>query len=137
MVTLRFLKKQTAEDQKILKRLLALFQKHNKRLFKKLPKRIHIVEVSPTFSKKLNRIYRKKNKPANVLSFVYDRSYAEIILTPGIIRKEAKKSRQSFKKALGRMIIHGMIHCSGLDHERSKSEERKSEVLERKLLSSI
>lgn len=123
--------------QKILKRMFPLFRKQNKRLFKNLPKHIRVISVPPAFSQNLNRIYRKKNKPANVLSFVYDREYAEIILTPAVIQKEAKKSGESFKKILVKMIIHGMIHCSGLDHERSKKQERAFEELEQQLLNSI
>lgn len=117
--------------------MLALFRRRNKRLFKKFPRLIYIIEISPAFSQKLNRVYRKKNKPANVLSFVYDKEYAEIFVAPAVIRREApkaKKTGESFKNALVTMIIHGMIHCSGLDHERSKKQAHAFKRLEEKIL---
>lgn len=137
MMPALFFKKSALVNRKTLKRLLRLFKERDRALFKKLPKLIYLIEVSPAFSKKLNRKYRKQNKPANVLSFVYGREYAEIILTPIVIRREAKKSGESFNNALVKMIIHGMIHCSGLDHERSKRDERLFEELEQKLMKQL
>ena len=101
---------------------------------RKLPKDVSVIFITSNFSQKLNKRYRQKNKSANVLSFVYGREYAEIFITPARIRKEAAKLGESFKKRLVKMIIHGMIHCSGLDHERSPKEEKQFENLEKKLI---
>jgi probable rRNA maturation factor len=98
-----------------------------------MPRSILILFVAPSVSRKLNRIYRKKNKPTNVLSFVYDTAYAEIFITPVVVKIEAALSGETLEYALVKVIIHGIIHCSGKDHEISMTEERAFESLERKL----
>ena len=103
---------------------------------KKLPQEITVLFVSSLFSRALNRMYRKKDAPTNVLSFIYD-SYAEIFITPAVVRKEAKKYGESCVFRLAKMIIHGMIHCGGIDHEASVAGERKFEALERKILKNL
>ena len=124
-------KKKILSLLRIIERRLPLFFK------KKLPKHINLLFVSPVFSKKLNQIYRDKNKPANVLSFVYDTTYAEIFITPAVLKKEMKKYALSYEKLLAKMIIHGIIHCSGLDHDISEKDARRFDLLEKKLLNSL
>ncbi|MDZ4299392.1 MAG: rRNA maturation RNAse YbeY, partial [Candidatus Sungbacteria bacterium] len=49
---------------------------------RRLPEEIAIVSVSSKESQKLNRLYRTKDRPTNVLSFFYDKTYGEIIVCP-------------------------------------------------------
>ena len=102
-----------------------------------LPREIAVVAVSVRKSLALNRQYRKKDKAANVLSFYYAKEYGEIIICPAIIRAEAKKAKHTFQHQMTWYILHGMIHLSGLHHERSSAAARKTEVLERKILATI
>lgn len=80
--------------------------------------------VSPREIKKLNQKYRKKNRPTDVLSFLYEDS-GEIILCPEVIRQNAKQFKNSFKKELNRILIHGLLHLVGYDHEGSKAEAER------------
>lgn len=100
---------------------------------KNLPLELAIIFISSGISQKFNSCYRKKRKPANVLSFIYD-GYAEIFITPAVVKKEAEKNKENYLFYLVKMIVHGMIHASGADHELSKSAESAFEALEQKTL---
>jgi|GEM_PF-1119003 len=135
-----------------------------------LPGEIAVVPVSAAESRLLNRRYRRKNKAANVLSFLYpdtilsssgltrgsrvkmldsrvrgndrwdrgkDRLYGEIIVCPSLIRVEAKAQQHTFEYQMTWMIAHGMIHLSGLHHEVSAADSKKSEALEKKILQNL
>ena len=65
----------------------------------------------------LNRVYRGKNKPTNVLSFQEEElGLGELVLCPTVIRKDAKKYGITFKAELSRIFIHGLLHLVGYDH---------------------
>ncbi|MBI4101635.1 MAG: rRNA maturation RNase YbeY [Candidatus Nealsonbacteria bacterium] len=85
--------------------------------------------VSSREIERLNREYRKKNRPTDVLSFLYEDS-GEIVLCPEVIRKNAKAFGTSFKKELNRILIHGLLHLVGCDHEGSRKEAAKMEEKE-------
>ena len=104
---------------------------------KGLPADIAVVEVSEKESWRLNRAYRGKDKPADVLSFRYDPEYGEIIICPGVIRREAKIQKHSFEYQLAWMIVHGIIHLAGLHHEASIVSARRAERIEQRILDKL
>ncbi|MBI4217368.1 MAG: rRNA maturation RNase YbeY [Parcubacteria group bacterium] len=82
----------------------------------------------------LNRIYRKKNKVANVLSFplsdargksIPELGLGEVILCPAEIRKDAEKYGISYTKALAWMLIHGILHVLGHTHRQMIKKETR------------
>lgn len=101
---------------------------------RKLPKKISIISIGERQAATLNRRYRKKNPPANVLSFRYGPDYGEIVLCPSVIRSEAKKQGNSYSFQKKWMIIHGFLHLAGVHHEKSRQAQRRFERLEQKLL---
>jgi len=76
--------------------------------------------------KKLNFKYRQKNYPTDVLSFEdKERDYlGEVIICPAEIRKNARQSKINFKEELARVLIHGILHLLGYDHQKSREQER-------------
>lgn len=106
-------------------------------LKKRLPKAIVIVPVNKKKSAEINRRYRGKNKPANILSFSYGRDYGEILICPALIRREAKEQGHSYRFQRTWMILHGLLHLAGLDHEKSSKERKRFEKLENRLLKTI
>ena len=93
---------------------------------------LSIAFVSPDEIKKLNKKYRKKNKPTDILSFGkvssnkvlgFTLDLSEVIICPEVVRKNAKKFGTTFKKELAKMLVHGILHILGYDHEKSKAEE--------------
>jgi len=102
-----------------------------------LPARITVAAVSVREALALNRRYRKKHKPADVLSFFYGPEYGEIILCPSVIRGDAKTQGNSYAYQLTWMIVHGMMHLTGLHHERSVTRAKRVERTEQKILAQL
>jgi probable rRNA maturation factor len=81
----------------------------------------------------LNRAYRGKDKPTNVLSFAAldaDRPKAgmpwllgDVILAAGVIAREAKAQRKKLDHHLSHLAVHGVLHLLGYDHEVDKEAE--------------
>lgn len=94
---------------------------------------INIVFVTSKRSRELNRKYRRKDKSTNVLSFTDSR---DVVLTPEVIKKEARRYRFSFKEWMVRLAVHGILHLEGYAH-RSKSEAQRMERLEKKILATL
>ena len=101
--------------------------------------------VSSEEMKLLNKTYRNKDKPTNVLSFEMPKNFpvgdektliGEIALCEEIIYEESKKYKKIFENRLKHMIIHGLLHLIGFDHIK-KEEENKMESIEKKIMKSI
>ncbi len=86
---------------------------------------LSIVFTTPNISKKLNKRYRGKNYPTNVLSFSIDRNSGEIILEPKKIKTEYKNFELNYKSFLTYLLIHGMLHLKGMDHSSTMDKEEK------------
>ena len=93
----------------------------------------------------LNKTYRNKDKPTNVLSFELPENFpvgdektliGEIALCEEIIHEESKKYKKIFENRLKHMIIHGRLHLIGFDHIK-KEEENKMESIEKKIMKSL
>jgi len=97
------------------------------------------IEVSLVFigrrrMKDLNRIYRGKNKVTDILSFGNDKSINEKFICPKGVEEslgeilicierantQAHQKGHSLKKEVGILLIHGMLHLMGFDHENDK-----------------
>lgn len=87
--------------------------------------------------KKLNKKYLNRDYPTDVLVFPETESYlkinnlGEIIICPQVVKKNAKKFKLTFKKELSKILIHGILHLLGYDHEKSKKEAEKMERKEK------
>ncbi len=82
----------------------------------------------------LNHEFRGKEKPTNVLSFPGLGGYAgDIALAYGVTRKEAKAAGKSLAAHATHLVVHGVLHLAGHDHEKPK-EARAMESLEVKIL---
>jgi probable rRNA maturation factor len=87
---------------------------------------LSIAYVSAKKSREINKKYRNKDKPTNVLSFALDKNFGELVLCKSVIRKELKKFGRNFEELLGFLVIHGMLHLKGMEHSsRMERLERK------------
>ncbi|MBI2046500.1 MAG: rRNA maturation RNase YbeY [Parcubacteria group bacterium] len=90
---------------------------------------LSLVFVGDARSRQLNKKYRGKNKPANVLSFPLGTGEGEIFINPIRAKKDAPSFQTTPKKMLGILFIHGMLHLKGLRHsstmERAEKKFRK------------
>ena len=95
----------------------------------------------PKEIQKLNQQYRKKDKPTDVLSFEkvseFKDECAEVIICPFIVRENAKTSKLSLKKALAKILIHGILHVMGYDHELVQKKAEEMELKEKYYFSKI
>lgn len=85
---------------------------------------------------KLNKEYRNKNKPTDILSFPYhtnlqagkkikikeeeDKNLGDLILSLEYIEKETKKLKIPIEKHIQRLLVHGICHLLGYDHIEDK-----------------
>jgi len=88
--------------------------------------------------KELNKRFRKKNKPTDVLSFELrefesesgKKSYlGEVVVCPEVVKENAKKYGTSVKQEVKKVFVHGIFHLLGYDHEKSKKE---AEIMRKK-----
>ena len=86
----------------------------------------------------LNRDYRGKDKPTNVLSFPSaDPDYrGDIAIAYGVTKKEAKAAGKAFADHASHLVVHGVLHLAGYDHERPK-DAKAMEPLEVKILKAL
>lgn len=90
--------------------------------------------------KSLNRDFRGKDKSTNVLSFPAapnpDGYRGDIALALGVIRREARLAGKSLADHATHMVVHGVLHLAGHDHERDR-DAKKMEKLEIDILQSL
>jgi len=71
----------------------------------------------------LNRDYRNKDYATNVLTFAYTEdedsevTQADIILCTDVLQKEAAEQKKSVEEHTAHLVIHGVLHAQGYDHE--------------------
>ncbi|MEO8301127.1 MAG: rRNA maturation RNase YbeY [Rhizomicrobium sp.] len=84
--------------------------------------------------RRLNREFRGKNKATNVLSFSGSGDYAgDIAIAHGVTKAEAKAAGKKFADHAAHLVVHGVLHLAGHDHERPK-DAKVMEPLEVKIL---
>ena len=86
--------------------------------------------------KSLNHEFRGRNKPTNVLSFPAagaDGYRGDIAIAYGVARKEAAASGKALNDHACHLVVHGVLHLAGYDHERA-ADAKVMEPLEVKIL---
>lgn len=78
--------------------------------------KLSLVFIGNAKSKELNKTYRDKDYPTNVLSFPLDKNSGEIFLTPSVAKKESVKFGKNYKNFVGFLFIHGILHLKGMQH---------------------
>ncbi len=81
--------------------------------------------VSDSEMQRLNRSYRRKNKPTDVLSFPAGSSadyLGDIAISPATARRNAAKNGRTLPQELRILILHGLLHLMGYDHQTDQGE---------------
>ena len=120
-------------------------------------KTLSILFVNNRTIKKMNKSWFDKDKPTNVISFSYigsspafpqdgcgkrtpmkaDQSaelIGDIVISLEKAREEAEKAGRPFYERLFALVIHGLLHTLGFDHEVARNEARRMKYREQKLL---
>ena len=78
--------------------------------------------------KKLNKVFRKKNKSTDILSFPLDKKIkiskktylGDIIISYNYLDKPRSQELKLFKEKVIKIFIHGFLHLLGFDHKKNK-----------------
>ncbi|HKO01957.1 MAG TPA: rRNA maturation RNase YbeY [Thermoanaerobaculia bacterium] len=90
---------------------------------------ISIAFVDDESMKALNKRFRKKNKTTDVLTFPSDDSYAsDIIISVEQAKRQAADEKHSLATEIRYLILHGVIHSLGHDHETDDGEMNALEL---------
>jgi probable rRNA maturation factor len=93
----------------------------------------------------LNRDYRAKDYATNVLTFAYNEgeevaddepTRADIILCTDVLEKEAAEQKKTVEEHTAHLIVHGVLHAQGYDHD-DDDEAAEMEQLERDILAAL
>ena len=92
----------------------------------------------------LNHDYRGKDYATNVLTFSYNESTddtddivrADIVLCADVVLREAKEQHRSIEHHVAHLIVHGVLHAQGYDHE-SDEEAAEMENFETEILAKL
>lgn len=90
----------------------------------------------------LNAQYRGKDTPTNVLSFPSETQHldyqylGDLVICAPIVAEEADAQGKTVNAHWAHLVVHGMLHLQGLDHE-NEVDADKMEALEIKILSTL
>ena len=96
---------------------------------------VSIALVSDRESRSLNRRWRGKDRPTDVLSFPLQEPGAlgEVVISIDTARRQAREGGWSHAIELRRLLAHGILHCRGYGHD-APAEARRMAAAERRLL---
>lgn len=106
---------------------------------------IALVLADDATVKRLNRDYRGKDKPTNVLSFPMGgepgpdgepAALGDVVLALETIQAEAKAQGKRVADHVSHLAVHGVLHLLGFDHEKD-APARRMEALETRILASL
>ena len=96
---------------------------------------VSVLFTGDAFIQQLNREYRGKDEPTDVLSFAQvdskeafpdkgGRFYAgDIVISMETLAKNAEYFGISVNEELKRLLVHGLLHLSGMDHENNDADQ--------------
>jgi len=92
---------------------------------------LSVLLAGRTRSRALNARYRGRDRATNVLSFPVAQGAAgpagllgELVICPAVLRAEARAQRKSARAHWAHMVVHGVLHLVGYDHERPGEARR-------------
>ena len=95
---------------------------------------ISIVMVDDAEMRRLNRVYRGRGKTTDVLSFAQlegdaiealDAHLGDVVVSVPVAKRQARAGGWTLEEELLRLIVHGVLHILGFDHEKSAREARR------------
>ena len=127
----RKIKIETADFQKFAEQAISAIKEAK-------GKDLTIAFVSDKKVKELNKIFRDKNKPTDVLSFPYepdqydfletDNFLGDIVVSLETAQTQAAENKLSFETEIKQLILHGILHLCGYDHETDGGEMNAVEI---------
>jgi probable rRNA maturation factor len=102
---------------------------------------LSLLLVSDPVMRELNRDWRGRDRPTDVLSFAQrdgdggapDQLLGDVVISVDTARRQAEERGESLAREGERLLIHGVLHLLGYDHEVSEREARRMQRRERAL----
>ncbi|MCL6565359.1 MAG: rRNA maturation RNase YbeY [Acidobacteriia bacterium] len=97
------------------------------------PDSVTVALVSPAAIARLNRQFRGKSGPTDVLSFPMTKNgkrdgyLGDIAIAPAVARRHARRAGHRLEEELCVLILHGVLHLLGYDHETDRGEMNRLE----------
>ena len=88
----------------------------------------------------LNRDYRGKDYATNVLSFVYEHdplTVGDLVICAPVVLREAGEQKRSVEAHHAHLVVHGMLHLQGYDHETGEEDAQVMEARETEILAGL
>jgi probable rRNA maturation factor len=106
----------------------------------KRPNSVCITIVDEQESKNMNANYRGKDYPTNVLSFALEvppqleeQCLGDLVICAPVVEREAVQQGKAAEAHWAHMVVHGMLHLQGYDHE-NDGQAQEMEALETEIL---
>ena len=88
----------------------------------------------------LNLQFRKKDYATNVLTFDYMQEpvvVADLVICAPVIAREAQEQNKSLEEHYAHMLVHGVLHAQGWDHETSEEDAQEMEAYESSIMAEL
>ncbi len=88
---------------------------------------VNVVFVDKETISKLNSKFRKKRGATDVLTFPYgdEDLFGEIYVCLDVVEENARAFNNTLERELVEVVVHGILHLAGYDHEYSKENEKE------------
>ena len=104
-----------------------------------MPARVCLRIVAAREAEMLNRIYRRRPRPTNVLTFSYGGEGSalagDIVLCAPVVRREARAQGKTLLAHYAHLTVHGLLHLQGYDHGNARAardmEAREKTIMRR------
>ncbi len=98
-----------------------------------------ILFVSPVTMRGLNKKFRDKDCVTDILSFgsFANNAMPELVICPAVLKKRAKEHGLTFNFELGYLILHGILHLLGYDHENGGRKAKQMYDLQDKIYARV
>lgn len=96
-------------------------------------KTVSLVFVAERESKRLNKLYRRKSRPTNVLSFASGAAdeLGDIIICPARVAREAAAAGLGFNERVAELFVHGLLHLLGFSHAKGPAEKKMEQAADK------
>ena len=106
---------------------------------------LSVVVLDDDQIRELNRTYLERDKPTNVISFPQQEGdgplgehLGDVVISAETAAREAQDAGMSARERMLELLVHGICHLTGYDHERGTEEEaREMEEAEERLVREI
>ena len=103
---------------------------------------LSVLLVGPARSRSLNQRYRGQDRATNVLSFPgtaalpHTKLLGDLVICPQVLKREARAQGKAERAHWMHLVIHGVLHLAGYDHQRP-ADARRMERRETRLLRTL